>query len=74
MGIRWLLTDERGTSGPYSPQGRSIFLPTSRGPSTRRKMAGAGDRILVLAFAAFVLLAIVGVAFAAGYLIGRILL
>ena len=37
-------------------------------------MAGAGDRIVVLAFAAFVLLTIVGVAFAAGYLIGRILL
>jgi hypothetical protein len=37
-------------------------------------MARAGDRITVLAFAAFVLMAIVGIAFAAGYLIGRILL
>jgi hypothetical protein len=37
-------------------------------------MARAGDRLTVLAFAAFVLMAIVGVAFAAGYLIGRILL
>jgi hypothetical protein len=37
-------------------------------------MAGAGDRVSVLVFAAFVLLAIVGLAFAAGYLIGRILL
>jgi hypothetical protein len=37
-------------------------------------MAGAGDRLTVFAFAAFVLVAIVGLAFAAGYLIGRILL
>jgi hypothetical protein len=37
-------------------------------------MARAGDRVTVLAFAAFVLMAIVGIAFAAGYLIGRILL
>jgi hypothetical protein len=37
-------------------------------------MARAGDRITVLAFALFVLIAIVGIAFAAGYLIGRILL
>jgi hypothetical protein len=37
-------------------------------------MARAGDRLMVLTFAAFVLIAIVGVAFAAGYLIGRILL
>jgi hypothetical protein len=37
-------------------------------------MAGAGDRLTVFAFAAFVLMAIVGIAFAAGYLVGRILL
>ncbi len=37
-------------------------------------MAGLGDKVSVFAFAAFVLLAIVGLAFAAGYLIGRILL
>jgi hypothetical protein len=37
-------------------------------------MARAGDRLTVLAFAAFMLMAIVGIAFAAGYLIGRILL
>jgi hypothetical protein len=37
-------------------------------------MASAGDRVTVFAFAAFVLAAIVGLAFAAGYLIGRILL
>jgi hypothetical protein len=37
-------------------------------------MADAGDRLTVFAFAAFVLVAIVGLAFAAGYLIGRILL
>jgi hypothetical protein len=37
-------------------------------------MAAVGDRISVLAFAAFVVAAIVGLAFAAGYLIGRIFL
>jgi hypothetical protein len=37
-------------------------------------MASTGDRLSVFAFAAFVLMAIVGIAFAAGYLIGRILL
>jgi hypothetical protein len=37
-------------------------------------MANVGDKLTVFAFAAFVLLAIVGLAFAAGYLIGRILL
>jgi hypothetical protein len=37
-------------------------------------MARASDRLTVFAFAAFVLMAIVGIAFAAGYLIGRILL
>jgi hypothetical protein len=37
-------------------------------------MANVGDRLIVLAFAAFVVVAIVGLAFLAGYLIGRILL
>jgi hypothetical protein len=37
-------------------------------------MANVGDRLTVFAFAAFVLVAIVGLAFLAGYLIGRILL
>jgi hypothetical protein len=37
-------------------------------------MASAGERVTVFAFAAFVLATIVGLAFAAGYLIGRILL
>ena len=37
-------------------------------------MARAGDRLAVFAFAAFLLMAIVGIAFAAGYLIGRMLL
>ena len=36
-------------------------------------MTGIGDRLSVFAFAAFVLLAIVGLAFAAGYLIGKLL-
>ena len=37
-------------------------------------MANVGDRLTVFGFAAFVLAAIVGLAFLAGYLIGRILL
>jgi hypothetical protein len=37
-------------------------------------MANVGDRLTVLAFAVFVLAAIVGLGFLAGYLIGRILL
>ena len=37
-------------------------------------MANVGDRLTVFAFAAVVLVAIVGLAFLAGYLIGRILL
>ncbi len=37
-------------------------------------MANVGDRLTVLAFAALVLAAIVGLGFLAGYLIGRILL
>ena len=37
-------------------------------------MASVGERLTVFAFAPFVVLAIVGVAFAAGYLIGRIFL
>ncbi len=37
-------------------------------------MANVGDRLIVFAIAAFVLAAIVGLAFLVGYLIGRILL
>jgi hypothetical protein len=37
-------------------------------------MAAVGDRVSVFAFAAFVVVAIVGVAFAVGYLIGRMFL
>jgi hypothetical protein len=37
-------------------------------------MANVGDRVTVLAFAALVLAAIVGIAFLVGYVIGRILL
>ena len=37
-------------------------------------MSAAGDKVSVLVFAAVVVLAIVGIAFAAGYLIGRIFL
>jgi hypothetical protein len=37
-------------------------------------MANVGDRLTVFAFAALVLAAVVGLAFLAGYVIGRILL
>jgi hypothetical protein len=37
-------------------------------------MASAGERLVVFAFAAFVVVAFVGLAFAAGYVIGRIFL
>ena len=37
-------------------------------------MAKLGERLSVLAFAAFTIGAIVGLAFAAGYLIGKLLL
>jgi hypothetical protein len=37
-------------------------------------MSAVGDRVSVFAFAAFVVAAIIGLAFAAGYLIGRIFL
>jgi hypothetical protein len=37
-------------------------------------MANVGDRLTVFAFAVFILAAIVGLGFLAGYLIGRILL
>jgi hypothetical protein len=37
-------------------------------------MANVGDRLTVFAFAALILVAIVGLAFLAGYVIGRILL
>jgi hypothetical protein len=37
-------------------------------------MAGVGERLTVFAFAAFVVLAVVGLAFGVGYLIGRVFL
>jgi hypothetical protein len=37
-------------------------------------MANVGDRLTVFAFAALVLAAIIGLAFLAGYVIGKILL
>ena len=37
-------------------------------------MAGLGERVTVLAFAAFVLVTIVASAFALGYIVGKLLL
>ena len=63
---------ERGR--PSSSLGRSISLPISAARTRTGGMASVGERLSVFAFAAFVVLAIVGIAFAAGYLIGRIFL
>jgi hypothetical protein len=40
----------------------------------RRKATKAGERLSVFAFAAVVVLTIVGLAFAAGYIVGQLLL
>jgi hypothetical protein len=56
---------------PSSSRARSIFLQSSVTPATVHSL---GDRFAVFALAFFVLVVIVGGAFAAGYLIGRILL
>ncbi len=37
-------------------------------------MGSVGERLTVFAFAAFVLAAVVGLAFAAGYMVGKLLL
>jgi hypothetical protein len=37
-------------------------------------MATAGDKVTMFALAAFVVLAVVGVAFAVGYVVGRVFL
>src|SRR3954447_4307673 len=61
----------RGLRGPSSSRARSIFWQSSVNPATVHSL---GDRVSVFALAFFVLAVIVGGAFAAGYLIGRILL
>jgi hypothetical protein len=57
--------------GPSSSRAPSIFSATS---VARARPHTFGDKASVFALAAFVLLAIVGGAFAAGYVIGRMLL
>src|SRR5207244_12161096 len=61
-------------AGPFWSRAPSISLPISAATTRTRAMASVGERLTVFAFAAFVVLAIVGIAFAAGYLIGRIFL
>ena len=53
---------------------RSTSLPISAARTRTGAMASVGERLSVFAFAGFVVVAIVGIAFAAGYLIGRIFL
>ena len=59
---------------PSSSRAASIFLLILLAATRTSSMAGVGERLTVFAFAAFVVLAIVGLAFAVGYLIGRIFL
>ena len=61
-------------SDRFSSRAASIFLLILLAPSRTPSMVDAGERLTVFAFAAFVVLAIVGLAFAVGYLIGRIFL
>ena len=61
----------RARTGPSSSQAPSIFLRTSVSPGRPHTVS---EKAGVFALAAFVLLAIVGGAFAAGYVIGRMLL
>ena len=60
-----------GPAEPSSSRARSIFWQSSVTPAT---IHSPRDRASVFALAFFVLIVIVGGAFAAGYLIGRILL
>ena len=53
---------------------RSTYLPTSLATSEMHTMARPSDRISVFLFALFLLVLFVGLAFAAGYGLGRILL
>src|ERR1051326_5990486 len=57
--------------GRSSSRARSIFLQSSVDPAATHSL---GANVSVFALAFFVLVVIVGGAFAAGYLIGRILL
>ncbi len=61
----------RGPTAPFSSRALFIFLPSSV-PVTRPH--SVGERLSVFALAVFFLVSLVGVAFAAGYLIGRMLL
>ena len=59
---------------PCSSPARSICSPTSRTEEQACGMARDGERLRVFAFAALVVAAIVGLAFALGYLVGKLLL
>src|SRR3954449_3719470 len=61
----------RARRGPSSSRARSIFWQSSVTPATAHSL---GDKVSVFALAFFVLIVIIGGAFAVGYLIGRILL
>src|SRR6266550_3040106 len=64
-------SSSRGPRGPLPSRAPSIFWQNSVAMAPTHRVS---DKLSVFAFAAVVLLVIVGGAFAAGYLIGRILL
>jgi hypothetical protein len=57
-----------------SLQDRCTFSPISTPPRRPRTMVRLVETLSVVAFALVVVLAIVGLAFAAGYLVGQLLL
>ena len=59
---------------PVLVTGSLYLLVDLRRPPPGPTMAGFGDKLTVFAFAAFLLAAFVGLAFAAGYVIGKLLL
>jgi len=61
----------RGRRARFSSRAPSIFLPSS---AVRATTHSVGEKLGVFAVAALVLVVVVGGAFAAGYLIGRVLL
>ena len=62
----------------WAPRPRHRLPLSARGPPRARgrrcRLTKAGERITVFAFAAVVVLSIVGIAFALGYIIGQLLL
>ena len=73
-------SERAGATGPVLVTGSLYLLPDlaaarPRAPSDEKAYDGrTGERLSVFAFAVVVVVAIVGLAFAAGYVVGKILL